>query len=94
MIEIEILLTFVYFLECTVVQCKDALSIIATVKAIDSEWNIMTGLFGLGLNLQKIGCAVIWNYFRLLMLKVVPDISRPKKSRHYFDALYEHGIGR
>jgi hypothetical protein len=26
MIEIEILLTFVYFLECTVVQCKDALS--------------------------------------------------------------------
>ena len=28
MIEIEILLTFVYFLECTTaVQCKDALSI-------------------------------------------------------------------
>jgi hypothetical protein len=27
MIEIEFLLTFVYFLECTVVQCKDALSI-------------------------------------------------------------------
>ena len=27
MIEVEILLTFVYFLECTVVQCKDALSI-------------------------------------------------------------------
>ena len=27
MIEIEILLTFVYFLECTVVQCKNALSI-------------------------------------------------------------------
>jgi hypothetical protein len=27
MIEIEILLTFMYFLECTVVQCKDALSI-------------------------------------------------------------------
>jgi hypothetical protein len=27
MIEIEILLTSVYFLECTVVQCKDALSI-------------------------------------------------------------------
>jgi hypothetical protein len=27
MIEIEILLTFVYFLECTVVQCQDALSI-------------------------------------------------------------------
>ena len=27
MIEIEILLTLVYFLECTVVQCKDALSI-------------------------------------------------------------------
>ena len=27
MIEIEILLTFVYFLECTVVQCKDALFI-------------------------------------------------------------------
>jgi hypothetical protein len=27
MIEIEILLNFVYFLECTVVQCKDALSI-------------------------------------------------------------------
>jgi hypothetical protein len=27
MIEIEILLTFVYFLECTAVQCKDALSI-------------------------------------------------------------------
>jgi hypothetical protein len=27
MIEIEILLTFVYFLECTVVQSKDALSI-------------------------------------------------------------------
>jgi hypothetical protein len=27
MIDIEILLTFVYFLECTVVQCKDALSI-------------------------------------------------------------------
>jgi hypothetical protein len=25
MIEIEILLTFVYFLECTVVQCKDML---------------------------------------------------------------------
>jgi hypothetical protein len=27
MIEIEILLTFVYFLECTVVQCKDAHSV-------------------------------------------------------------------
>ena len=27
MTEIEIVLTFVYFLECTVVQCKDALSI-------------------------------------------------------------------
>jgi hypothetical protein len=27
MIEMEILITFVYFLECTVVQCKDALSI-------------------------------------------------------------------
>jgi hypothetical protein len=27
MIEVEILLTFVYFLECTVVQCKDVLSI-------------------------------------------------------------------
>ena len=30
----------------------------------------------------------------LLMLKVVPDISRPKKSRHYFDALNEREIGR
>ena len=29
------------------------------------------------LYLQKIGCAVIWNYFLLLMLKGVPDISRP-----------------
>ena len=46
------------------------------------------------LNLQKIGCTVIWNYFWLLMLKVVPDISRPKKSRHYFDALNECEIGR
>ena len=55
--------------------------------------NITTGLFGL-LNLQKIGCAVIWNYFRLLTLKVVPDISRPKNSRHYFDALNEREIGR
>ena len=27
MIKIDILLTFLYFLECTVVQCKDALSI-------------------------------------------------------------------
>jgi hypothetical protein len=27
MIEIEILLTFVYFFECTAVQCRDALSI-------------------------------------------------------------------
>ena len=26
--------------------------------------------------------------------KVVPDISRPKKSRHYFDALDEREIGR
>jgi hypothetical protein len=26
--------------------------------------------------------------------KVVPDISRPKKSRHYFDALNEREIGR
>ena len=25
---------------------------------------------------------------------VVPDISRPKKSRHYFDALNEREIGR
>ena len=41
------------------------------------------------LNLQKIECAVIWSYFRLLMLKVVPDISR-----HYFDALNEREIGR
>jgi hypothetical protein len=41
------------------------------------------------LNLQKIGCAVTWNYFWLLMLKVVPDISR-----HYFDALNEREIGR
>jgi hypothetical protein len=35
-------------------------------------------LFELGVNLQKIECAVIWNYFRLLMLNVVPDISRLK----------------
>ena len=37
MSEIEILLTFVYFLECTVVQCKDALSIywmLANLKII------------------------------------------------------------
>ena len=58
------------------------------------------------LNLQKIRCAVLWNYLRLLMLKVVPDIyldpkknvvpdiSRPKKSRRYFDALNEREIGR
>jgi hypothetical protein len=26
--------------------------------------------------------------------KVVPDISRPKKSRHYFDTLNEPEIGR
>ena len=26
--------------------------------------------------------------------KVVPDISRPKKSRHYFEALNEREIGR
>ena len=26
--------------------------------------------------------------------KVVPDISRPKKSRHYFDGLNEREIGR
>ena len=26
--------------------------------------------------------------------KVVPDISRPKKSRHYFDVLNEREIGR
>ena len=26
--------------------------------------------------------------------KVVPDISRPKQSRHYFDALNEREIGR
>jgi hypothetical protein len=32
------------------------------------------------------------NYFRLLMLKVVPDISWPKKSRHYFDPLNEREI--
>ena len=46
------------------------------------------------INLQKIGCAAIWNYFRLLMLKVVPDIFRPKKSPHYFDAMNEREIGR
>jgi hypothetical protein len=46
------------------------------------------------LNLQKIRCAVICNYIWLLMLKVVPDISRPKKYRHYFDALNECEIGR
>ena len=46
------------------------------------------------LNLQKIRCAVLCNYFRLLMLKVVPDISRPQKSRRYFDALNEREIGR
>jgi hypothetical protein len=28
------------------------------------------------------------------MLKVVPDISGPKKSRHYFEALNEREIGR
>jgi hypothetical protein len=48
--------------------------------------------------------SVIWNYFRLLMLsrsryfsalkKVVADISRPKKSQHYFDALNKREIGR
>jgi hypothetical protein len=26
--------------------------------------------------------------------KIVPDISRPKKIRHYFDALNEREIGR
>jgi hypothetical protein len=26
--------------------------------------------------------------------KIVPDISRPNKSRHYFDALNEREIGR
>ena len=28
------------------------------------------------------------------VINVVPDISRPKKSRHYFDALNEREIGR
>jgi hypothetical protein len=27
-------------------------------------------------------------------VKSLPDISRPKKSRHYFDALNEREIGR
>jgi hypothetical protein len=36
--------------------------------------------------LQKIGCAVIWNYFVYSFI-IVPDISQPNKSRHYFDAL-------
>jgi hypothetical protein len=30
----------------------------------------------------------------LPVINVVPDISRPKKSRHYFDALNEREIGR
>ena len=37
MIEIEILLTFVYFLECTVVQCKDALSSYWNIRGHESE---------------------------------------------------------
>ena len=32
--------------------------------------------------------------FILALKKVVPDISRPKKSRHYFEALNEREIGR
>ena len=34
------------------------------------------------------------NETRFCPKKVVPDISRPKKSRHYFDALDEREIGR
>ena len=34
------------------------------------------------------------DYWYISALKKIPDISRPKKSRHYFDALSEHEIGR
>ena len=29
-----------------------------------------------------------------VLKKVVPDVSRPKKSRHYFDALNDREMGR
>jgi hypothetical protein len=87
MIEIEILLTFVYFLECTVVQCKDALSIYwnrNAMNARESENYLLgndTSETNAWLNLQKIGGAVIWNYFRIWMLKVIPIYRSPKKCR-------------
>jgi hypothetical protein len=35
-----------------------------------------------------------WMRLDSALQKVAPDISRPKKSRHYFDALDEREIGR
>jgi hypothetical protein len=61
MIEIEILLTFVYFLECTVVQCKDALSI---------YWNRhdhdCSRIWKLSANFTLIQCIKIVREIRLL----------------------------
>jgi hypothetical protein len=34
------------------------------------------------------------NYLPISLKKVVPEISLPKKSRHYFDALNEREIGK
>ena len=54
MIEIEILHTLVYFLECTVVQCKDALSIFWNRHGHECSW-----IWKLSANFTLIQCIKI-----------------------------------
>jgi hypothetical protein len=59
MIEIEILLTFVYFLECTAVQCKDALSIYWNRHGHECSW-----VWKLSANFTLIQCfKILWRFF-------------------------------
>ena len=65
MIEIEILLTFVYFLECTVVQCKDAHSV--HQNSVEIVWaEIYRGRL-------LIRAEIYWESLLTLITEVVPD---------------------
>jgi hypothetical protein len=94
MIEIEILLTFVYFLECTAVQCKDALSVYFHHTCLRPPLYIATGyqesLFvGWKVYSSSTNKANIYSYSifvqQMYWLQDTIYYSYPSKSYHRYD---------
>jgi hypothetical protein len=94
MIEIEILLTFVYFLECTAVQCKNALSIYFHHTCLRPPLYIATGyqesLFvGWKVYSSSTNKAKIYSYSifvqQMYWLQDTIYYSYPSKSYHRYD---------